>query len=95
MNQYPINNMKRTFTFLVGLLLFQYGQSQDAPMAFSLQKCIEFAKENNPNLKNAQIAIKSSEAKVGETLSIGLPRILLFQHPFYPLKLWGALRVNI
>ncbi|HRI79517.1 MAG TPA: TolC family protein [Cyclobacteriaceae bacterium] len=68
--------MKRVFTLTAALLMlgFSYGQEK-LPTAFSLQECIEFAKENNPNLKSAQIAIKASESKVGETLSTGLPQV--------------------
>ena len=56
------------------MLQSSFGQMK-SPVAFSLQQCIDFAKENNPNLKNSSIAIKSAQAKVGETLSIGLPQI--------------------
>ena len=68
--------MKRVIIILTGILLCQslYAQ-QTTPVSMTLQQCIEFAKENNPNLKSAQIAIKSSEAKVGETVAIGLPQI--------------------
>ncbi len=43
--------------------------------AFSLKECIDYAKENNPNLKSARSAITSSEAKVGEILASGFPQI--------------------
>ena len=68
--------MKRVITILTGILLYQslYGQ-QATLVSMTLQQCIEYAKENNPNLKSAQIAIKASEAKVGETVAIGLPQI--------------------
>ncbi len=42
---------------------------------FTLEQCIEYAMINNPNLKNSKSAIESSEAKVRETVSSGLPQI--------------------
>ncbi len=68
--------MKRLYIFLAALLFMPaaHGQ-QKAPMTFTLQECIEFARENNPNLKSAKISIEASKAKVGETLATGLPQI--------------------
>ncbi len=48
---------------------------QQQPRSFSLQESIDYARENNPNLKSAQAAITSSEARVGEILATGLPQI--------------------
>lgn len=68
--------MKILYTLLTGLLLLQPALAQDkTPVSFTLQQCIDYAKENNPNIKSAAIGIDAADAKVGETLSMGLPQI--------------------
>lgn len=52
-----------------------HGQAAKAPMDFTLQQALDFALENNANLKNAKEAVTASEAKVGEVLASGLPQI--------------------
>ncbi len=42
---------------------------------FDLQQCIEYAIENNPQLKIAELEVDISKANVGEYRSIGLPQI--------------------
>jgi len=69
-------NYKPAFLlFLVFSLSAQRTHAQTPARSFSLQDCIDFATENNPNLKNAREAITSSEARVGEILATGLPQI--------------------
>lgn len=46
-----------------------------AQRAMSLQECIDFARENNPNLKSARSAIDAAEARVGEYIATGLPQL--------------------
>jgi len=48
---------------------------QTASRAFSLQEAIDFALENNTNLKNSKEAVYASEAKVGEIIGMGLPQL--------------------
>ncbi len=68
--------MKRVYTFLAAWFIIQSAYPQEkASIAFSLQQCIEYAKENNPNIKSARIGIESAESRVRETLAIGLPQI--------------------
>src|SRR6478736_3989596 len=73
--QFPNNHMKRILPLLVILFLSVGSYAQQAAQSFTLEQCIEFAKENNPNLKNARSSITSSEAKVGEITAAGLPQI--------------------
>lgn len=61
-------------SLLVALLIAGSTYAQQA-RTFSLQESIDYARENNPNLKSAQAAINSSEARVGEILAAGLPQI--------------------
>ncbi|MEQ9298297.1 MAG: TolC family protein [Cyclobacteriaceae bacterium] len=42
---------------------------------FNLEQCIEYAVENNPQLKIAELEVDISKASVGEYRSIGLPQI--------------------
>src|SRR5882757_4377671 len=71
--------MKQFFFLLlmIGLSHLTVAQtSTQAPVkAYTLQEAIDFATENNPNLKSVKLGIKAAEYKVGETLAIGLPQI--------------------
>lgn len=69
--------MKRIYLTLVVVAAAwsQRVHAQNAPTAMSLQQCIEYAKVNNPNLKNAEAGIKAAKARVGETVATGLPQI--------------------
>jgi outer membrane protein len=62
-------------TSLSFALLFVVSLVNAQQNSFSLKECIDYAKENNPNLKSARAAITSSEAKVGEILASGFPQI--------------------
>jgi outer membrane protein TolC len=46
-----------------------------AQKSFSAKEAVAYALENNPNVKNAKIETKVAEAKVSETIGIGLPQI--------------------
>jgi outer membrane protein len=69
--------MKRIYlTLVVVAAAWTQGvQAQNAPTPMSLQQCIEYAKVNNPNLKNAEAGIQAAKARVGETVATGLPQI--------------------
>jgi outer membrane protein len=70
--------MKRIYFTMIVIAagLAQRGHAQDKPVTpMSLQQCIEYAKVNNPNLKNAQVGIDAAKARVGETVATGLPQI--------------------
>ena len=62
-------------TIVVMLSAFHTNGQQVSGRSFSLQECIDYAMENNPNLKNARAAVTSSEARVGEIIATGLPQI--------------------
>lgn len=59
------------FCFLTTAILF----SQENKNSFSLQEAINFALENNKNIKNAELDILAAEQQVWETTSLGLPQI--------------------
>ncbi len=69
--------MKRIYLTLVVITAVWIPRvnAQNTPTAMSLQQCIEYAKVNNPNLKNADAGIKAAKARVGETVATGLPQI--------------------
>ncbi|MBL7853092.1 MAG: TolC family protein [Cyclobacteriaceae bacterium] len=71
--------MKSIFKIPLLLLLVHVAQAQTEPAAglkmYSLQQCIDYARDNNPNLKNARAALQSSQARVGEIVATGLPQI--------------------
>ena len=72
--------MKNRFTILtaiVGLAISGSALAQDkaAPSVYTLQQCIDYANEHNPNLKNAKASVEASEARVGEIIATGLPQI--------------------
>lgn len=50
-------------------------QATAAPATFTLDDCIRYALENTVDVKNARIESLISEAKVKETVGIGLPQI--------------------
>ena len=68
-------NLKIT---VVGIFLFWVsiveGEAQEG-VSFTLQESIQYALENNVQLKNALLEIKTSRATVGETTAAGLPQI--------------------
>ena len=51
-----------------------WGQGSE-PSAYTLQACIDYALENNANVKNAALDMKVSEAVVKQTIAGGLPSI--------------------
>jgi outer membrane protein TolC len=63
--------------FIWALLLFSTGAiAQDAASrGYSLQQAVDFALANNVNVKNAQVDVKSANARVGEVRAIGLPQV--------------------
>lgn len=74
--------MKRLYpiiTIVAGLLIPAQGIAQDQPASsgqtFTLQQCIDYALENSATAKNAKLDEKISEAKVQETVGIGLPQV--------------------
>lgn len=50
-------------------------QAALAQRPMTLEECIGYALENNPNVKSSRAAVEASQAKVGEYLSSGLPQL--------------------
>lgn len=67
--------MKKTFTIIVGFIVFQMGFSQDQPTSLSLQEAIDYALENNRSAINATRDIDAAKQQKWETTASGLPQI--------------------
>lgn len=63
------------FPVLLILTLMTTGVMAQEAKTFTLEECIEYAIENNPQLKIAELEVDISKASVGEYRSIGLPQI--------------------
>ncbi len=50
-------------------------QENQPAQSFTLEQCIQYALENSPNLKNANLDERIADARVKETRGIGLPQI--------------------
>lgn len=70
--------MKRLYlTLLMAVLIspgMAFSQATDTSR-FTLEKCIQYALENSVSTKNARIDAQIAEARVKETVGIGLPQI--------------------
>ena len=67
--------IKRTIGItILSAFLLQSAYAQEVGQ-FSLEEAISYALEHNIDVKNAQLAHKSSDYEIGEILSIGLPQI--------------------
>lgn len=63
-------------TFFSFGLINVYAQDSSAVRgAMSLKECLDYALENHPSIKNSQLDIKISQAKVKETTGLGLPQV--------------------
>ncbi|WP_179351178.1 TolC family protein [Winogradskyella vidalii] len=67
--------MKKTFTIIVGFIVFQMAFSQDQPTSLSLQEAIDYALENNRSAINATRDIDAAKQQKWETTASGLPQI--------------------
>ena len=73
-----MKNRLQIIAVIVGLVISGsvFGQDQPAaPTVFTLEQCIEYAKQNNISSKNATLDEEIAKAKVKETIGIGLPQI--------------------
>jgi len=61
--------------WLVALASIANAQQEQQTQSFTLDQCIEYAMQNNPNLKNSNSSVESANARVRETLASGLPQI--------------------
>ncbi|WP_296314648.1 TolC family protein, partial [Winogradskyella sp. UBA3174] len=66
--------MKNQSIFIF-LMCFSFGFSQDTTISLSLQEAIDYALENNRQVKNAARDVSAAEEQKRETIAIGLPQI--------------------
>lgn len=66
--------MKNISIFIL-LMCFTFGYTQETPTSFSLQEAINYALENNRQVKNAGRDIEAAEEQKWETIATGLPQI--------------------
>ncbi len=62
-------------TVIAGSVMGAVAQTQSATQTFTLQQCIDYALENSVQAQNAKIDEQIAQAKVKETVGIGLPQI--------------------
>ena len=73
--------MKRYYqTLLLSLVIPLWTHGQSTPSAtggatFTLEQCIQYALENTVEVKNARVDEQISQARVKETVGIGLPQV--------------------
>ena len=67
--------MKKILLLIVAFASITPMQAQDANNSFSLKQAIEFAMNNQPNVKNAQLDEAIAKKKVDEITGIGTPQI--------------------
>ncbi len=65
-----------TFQVILWLVFsFSAFAQTSAQRSFNLQEAIDFALENNANLKNSKESVTAAEAKVKEVIGMGLPQL--------------------
>lgn len=69
-----MNRFYSTLLFIIVMPLFGVAQSNDS-ISFNLDECIRYALENTIEVKNSRVDEQIAEAKVKETVGIGLPQI--------------------
>ncbi len=70
---------------LIGLASAAFSQSDSTAMALSLNKAIEYAENNNLQVKNSELDLQIAKKKIWETTASGLPQIDgtgSYQHTF-------------
>ncbi len=70
---------------IICLITKVYGQEKPGVIKLSISEAQEYALQNNRTVKSAKIDVQSTEKKVWETISTGLPQISLaanYQHQF-------------
>jgi outer membrane protein TolC len=67
--------MKKILVLLIAVASITTSHAQDANSSFSLKQAIEFAMNNQMNVKNAQIDEAIAKKKVDEITGIGTPQI--------------------
>lgn len=95
-----MNQFYKLSIFVTALLAAGWSTAQQqTPATFTLDQCIEYAFDNNPNLKNSKISIEISRSKVRETVAGGLPQItgsgnladnVIIPTSFLPAQVFGG-----
>ncbi|WP_299222971.1 TolC family protein [uncultured Psychroserpens sp.] len=67
--------MRKSLILILSLIITSYGVAQENTMQFSLQEAIDYALQNNRQVKNAQRNIEAAEEQKWETIATGLPQI--------------------
>jgi outer membrane protein len=67
--------MKQFYKFFSLIVLLAAAPALQAQTTFTLQQCIDYALENSVQVQNAILDEEIAQAKVKETIGIGLPQI--------------------
>lgn len=67
--------MRQSLILIISLITFSFGFSQESANSFSLQQAIDYALENNRQVKNATRDIDAAEKQKWETTASGLPQL--------------------
>lgn len=67
--------MRQSLILIIFLSFVSFGFSQEGTISFSLQQAIDYALENNRQVKNANRDIDAAEEQKWETIATGLPQI--------------------
>jgi outer membrane protein len=77
-DHYNISAMTKAFLSVIVLVLMTgmiQAQKPDSTVFLSLQQARDFAMENSPVIKNANLDLKTAQKTIWETTSIGLPQV--------------------
>ncbi len=67
--------MRVVSSFIFVLLFTAVVEAQDTENAFTIQQCIDYAKEHNESLRVAQMEREIAKGTIGETRALGLPQV--------------------
>ncbi|WCO01940.1 TolC family protein [Psychroserpens ponticola] len=67
--------MRQSLILIISLITVSFGFSQEGTNSFTLQQAIDFALENNRQVKNATRDIDAAEKQKWETTASGLPQL--------------------
>ncbi|MCR9251050.1 MAG: TolC family protein [bacterium] len=67
--------MRVVYSLLFVLLFTVTVEAQESENAFTIQQCIDYAKEHNESLKIADLDRQIAKGTIGETRALGLPQV--------------------
>jgi len=67
--------MRKSLILIISLITFSIGNSQENTSGFTLQEAIDYALENNRQVKNAVHDIEAAKKQKWETTATGLPQV--------------------